>query len=200
MNLVNSHTELEKRSSDPSYNGYIDIFKTYYQQVYDYAFRYTRSRVNAEDISQDVFCKLWKHWSRISDTENLKGYIFVAAENECLSYFRKLSRDRRLYAGFGKITSSNYIQDKVLEAQYNSFYHESVQGLPERQRQVFILRREYNYSYKQIAVIMNISTITVNNQITIALKKMRGGVCQQLHIRIEEEKRSGCSELPAKAA
>ena len=65
--------------------------------VFSYAFYFLRNREDAEDVTQDVFLKVWQNWEKI-DKSRMIGWIMRVTYHQCvdLSRRKKTSGNRRM--------------------------------------------------------------------------------------------------------
>ncbi|MDD2243403.1 MAG: RNA polymerase sigma-70 factor [Bacilli bacterium] len=151
-------------------------FRKYYDLYFNElckSLNYYTHDVNAiEDAVQEVFVKLWENRDEIQ-IDYIKTYLFTAARNRILNYLRdkKLHEDRlknvlhEIKSTQGNDISINESRHKVIETAINT--------LPLKCKEIFKLKSEENLSYAQIADNKKVSIKTVENQIGIALKKIR---------------------------
>ena len=149
---------------------------THYQPcICIFAFRFTKSKIAAEEITQEVFIKLWEHRHQIESGHNLESYIKTIARNHIFNLLKKAARDKvfqqvlyeRMQA-LGSLTP-----DKLLEKELELLHQQAVFSLPPRQKMAYILRKEEGLSYKQIAGKLQVSKNTVRNQTSEAIRNIR---------------------------
>lgn len=133
-----------------------------------------------EDTVQNVFVNLWENRSTI-DISHIKTYLFTSVRNRMLNYIRDnkniiVPLDDTVVEYFS--TDSDEINFTFDEELY-LVTQEAIDTLPEKCKELFILSKHGNYTYKQIAENKNISVKTVENQIGIALKKIRSYVSEK---------------------
>lgn len=155
-----------------------NLYTVYQQKVYAFAFRLTKSPDSARDIVQEVFIKLWEKRDQVRPDLSFPAYIKKITQNHTLNFLRNMARNSALQE---KVKSNlqilrNTEPESLLEKELLKAYREAVDQLPERQREVYILSREEELSYEQIARQLNISPNTVRNQMVDALKHIRDHV------------------------
>ena len=64
------------------------LFKTYFKRLHAYAFTILRDEVEAEEIVQQVFFKLWERNENLSLTGSVSAYLYRAVHNESLNYIK----------------------------------------------------------------------------------------------------------------
>lgn len=149
------------------------IFQTYYAMVYRVIYRLVSEQALAEDLAQDVFVRFWEKRHKIEIQGVLEAYIRRMAVNEALGHIRK----NKKYS-FEEITESHSesaisSEDLFLDKELKSKVHQAIETLPPKCRAVFMLSRFEDLSHKEISKELNISTKTVENQITKALKVLK---------------------------
>ncbi len=73
-------------------------------RIFNYAFYFLKNRQDAEDITQEVFIKLWKSWDHI-DRKKVRAWLMQVTHNRCIDYYRR----------WKKTASKNIDFDNVLE-------------------------------------------------------------------------------------
>ncbi|WP_052732639.1 RNA polymerase sigma-70 factor [Hymenobacter terrenus] len=148
------------------------LFRHYSSLVYRFAFSYLKSRVEAEEIVQDCFLKIWEKRQQLRDDTPLKGYLFTTAHHAILNQLRRGQHQLRFQshvAGLVPSTATNGAEYSEMEALYQA----ALEKLPPKRRQIFILSRQQGLSYPEIAKQLNLSVKTVETQIMQALKFLR---------------------------
>ena len=199
MNIVQSNTNPTLTSRETGIEHFNSIYDQYATAIYKYALMYTRSTQDAEDITQDSFAQLWSQWTRIGEIENLKGYLFRIARNYCHNSYRRLTRYKNFLPGYHRYKPDYSFLDLTIEKEFNIIYLRAINLLSVKQQQVFILR-DSDFTPQEIADKLQLSTFTIYNHISAALRKVRTIVREELQIRFEEEMNSDCSNQPARAA
>jgi RNA polymerase sigma-70 factor (ECF subfamily) len=149
-------------------------FREYYTTLYRVVFRVLKKEDASEDVVQDLFVKLWNKREGLRISGSLKAYLCQAAVNAAYDHLRKYKKEQNkeevdvLWERGGNQTEE-YIQGKEMEEMIS----EALEKLPPACRNVFILSREEEMSYKEIAEALNISVKTVENQMGKALKILR---------------------------
>ena len=152
------------------------FFTTNFPKVKNFARRLLKSDEDAEDVAQDVFCKLWQQpeiWQTPND--KLDGYIFVATRNIILNMFKHQRIEQDYQADFAE----NAILCEIIEddqALKNIYYKEllmilrlALAKMPERRRVIFEASRFQGLSYKDISEKFGVSIRTVEHQVYLAL-------------------------------
>lgn len=158
---------------------FVRLYEDSFMRWVRFAQTYIGSRKDAENIVQDVFLYLWEHCDILSKIENIDGFMFTVVRNRCLNFLKHQSYNasaddseelrRRLNiealeqyeSAFGALTD---IDEDISRA---------IDALPEKCRQIFTMSKIEGLKYREIARQLEISENTVENQMAIALKKLR---------------------------
>jgi RNA polymerase sigma-70 factor (ECF subfamily) len=65
------------------------LIEQYLKPIYSFVYRYTGSASNAEDITQDVFVRVWKNLKKFDQNKKFKTWIFSIAKNAAIDWLRK---------------------------------------------------------------------------------------------------------------
>ncbi|ULT28823.1 RNA polymerase sigma-70 factor [Sphingobacterium sp. E70] len=127
-----------------------------------------------KDILQDVFVSLWSKTGLEINT-SFSAYIYAAVRFQLFDYIDK-QKVRQGYADSlqhfldqGVYSTDNYLLEKELQQQIEK----EIMNLPPKMREIFILSRQEEKSYEEIARQSNVSLNTVRKQVSNALKIMR---------------------------
>ncbi|MEZ7500221.1 RNA polymerase sigma-70 factor [Flavobacterium sp. Arc3] len=156
------------------------LYHLYFQKLSHFANSYIENEEESQEIVQNVFFKLWKKREKLAVEVNLHSYLFKMVKNSCLDYFKHqkvkanysqhcdIERKEINHLALMDTPSNLYIENELLE-KINS----SVDKLPPACKRIFIKSRFQGMNHKEIAEELDISTKTVENQITKALKFLR---------------------------
>ena len=157
------------------------IFTGYYSAVKYFAFMLLKSEADAEDITQDVFTKLWTQpqiWSDRDSTE-ISNYIFAMTKHITINFIKhkRIVEEYQESVIEKSLIEELFQTDNTLEPIY---YKEALliirlilDRLPERRRKVFEMSRINNMSNMEIAQALNISVRTVEHQIYLTLLEIK---------------------------
>jgi RNA polymerase sigma-70 factor (ECF subfamily) len=159
---------LVARIKEDDEEAFKEFFFTFYNDVYKFLYFLSGDGSIAEDLCQEAFIKFWLARKRINPGISPKNYLFKIARNLYLNYKRDTKQtvevDELSIAG-RNTTSDEYETNEIILNLLNE--------LPPRCREIFVLSRYNDLSYKEIAELLNISIQTVKNQINKALAILR---------------------------
>ncbi|BDD07611.1 DNA-directed RNA polymerase sigma-70 factor [Fulvitalea axinellae] len=157
---------------------YESVYSDYYERLCAYAFRRLKDEEEAKEIVLDLFADLWEDLGLLTRCENIKAYLFRAVHHRSLNRIERLGVRKR-YRDWFSVTadrSRRYVDDQVQYAELEREMTTALDALPDKCRQVFELGKLSGLKYREIADIMGISPKTVENQMTKALKSVRGSL------------------------
>jgi len=159
--------------ADPSFKR---LFDTYKNRLYGYILAITRSGYAAEEITQEIFIKLWLCRDLLHEVDNLDGYIFTMARNKTLNHLRKAANDSRLLhelQELGQSRQHNNVEERALAGEYERLLRDALALLSPQRRLVYLLSRESGLNHEQIADQLHLSRNTVKNHMVEALRFIR---------------------------
>lgn len=157
-----------------------NLFREYFSSLMAFARKILEDEDDAREVVQGVFIKLWERREEIDLSTSLKSYLFTSVHNRSLNVIR----DRRKFSAnevpemAGELDVSAYIESMELEEKIG----QCIEELPEKCRQIFELSRFDGLKYSEIALKLNISVKTVENQMSKALKILKEKLAAYLSI------------------
>ena len=153
------------------------LFDTFYEELVSYSHRFTQQLVVSEEIVQDVFVSLWERRKQIKITTSINAYLYRAVKNRTINYLKhQLPKDQATT----DIEVASKIEDQSTAAEVDdsleTVLDRAIGELPEKCRVIFLLSRNEGLTHKEIAEELSLSPKTVENQIGIAIKKLRSAL------------------------
>ncbi len=165
--------ELLFRIGNGDHIAYDEIYRRYWSTMFQSAYNLLREREVCMDIVQDVFIWLWEHRSNIN-VRSLKPYLLVAVKFKVANYIKKGKVRSSFFDELQRIGEPVELLEESIEVkQLLEIINYFIGQLPEKCREIFLMSRHEHLSNKEIAERLGISIKTVENQMTIALKKMK---------------------------
>lgn len=151
------------------------FFERYYSDLCNLVNIYINDSVISEEIVQDMYIYFWEKKEKITIESSVKSYLYRATKNKSLNYIRNEKVQLSIREKLSKVTEhSAELPDSIMDAsQLREIIEQSINSLPEKCREVYILGKEKSLSYKEIAEELGISIKTVENQMGKALKRLR---------------------------
>ena len=152
-----------------------DIFEAYYAPLCRYCNQIVYDPDVAEEIVQDLFCKIWIKREELEITTSLKSYLYKAVLNHSVNHlnYTKLEDKYREYIGFNLNEGFDSPIDMLNEEDIRQILSLALMKMPEKRRMIFEMSRKEDMKYSEIAEKLNISQKTVEAQMTKALDYLR---------------------------
>lgn len=155
--------------------------------VMSFACRYVGNAQTAEDVFQDVFLRLIQQAPRYRPEAKFTTFLYTIARNLCIDHLRKMEhrRHQSLDAPHGQDEEKAEPLESILSGEAPSgargaFRKEIqkvlsrvIEGLPDEQREVFLLREYDDLRFREIAKITRTTTNTVKSRMRYALANLR---------------------------
>ena len=151
------------------------IVKVYSERLYWHVRRMVNSHEDADDLLQDIFLKIWTALPSFRGEAQLYTWVWRIATNETLNHLRK----ERVRAAL-RMQSVDAEMERRIQA--DPFFNgteaqrelmKSVARLPEKQRQVFVMRWWDELSYEEISAITGTSVGALKASYHIAQEKVK---------------------------
>ena len=156
-----------KKDTDKKFT---DIVNKYREPVYWFIRRRVISHDDADDVTQEVFIRIYKSLDTLKDASAEKAWIYRIATNECNRFLTRKYQSTEL---------TEDITNSLMEGEYIDYdeemqikFQKALNTLSERQRNVFELRYYEEMSYKQISEVMNSDVSTLKATYYVAKQKI----------------------------
>lgn len=154
------------------------LFDNYFPRVRFFIWGLVKDDGTAEDLSQDIFAKLWMCREQLPEIKSLNGYIYRMARNAALNHLRRAVCKTGIS---GMDISDSDTSETLSEQEY--YMHEkellirlTVEGMPAQRRRIFEMSRYEGMSNSQIADRLNLKEKTVKNHLNLALRQLRHAI------------------------
>lgn len=186
MDYRQTHIELLQQqialfNNQQAYN---ELFLHFYPSLQQFAFSILKSKQLSEEAVSDVFIKIWENRKTLHTITNLKFYLFTSTRNSALNYLKKQKGSQNLLPDDYWVELNSVFFDPeqlMITAEMIRKIQEAVQSLPPRCKLIFKLVKEEELKYREVAELLNLSVKTVENQMTIALKKIGSAIGFDIH-------------------
>jgi RNA polymerase sigma-70 factor (ECF subfamily) len=151
------------------------FFEKYYPDMVNLVNLYLHDSIMSEEIVQDIFIYLWEKKEQIKIESSLKSYLLRASKNRSLNYIRNEKTKLDIHSKLANLDKGAIeMPDSVMDTnQLRDVINAAIDSLPKRCREIYIMGKEKNMSYREISEELGISVKTVEVQMGKALKKLR---------------------------
>lgn len=151
------------------------LFKSHFREMCLLAVRYVKDMEISREIVQDTFMSLWEKRATVDPSKPVKAYIATTVRNKSLNYLRD---HKKFDTGLLEIEQlypeeHSEVSDPLVAEEIRKKIRAATEALPEKCREVFLLNRNEQMKYHEIAEKLDISVKTVETQMSKALRHMR---------------------------
>jgi RNA polymerase sigma-70 factor, ECF subfamily len=151
-----------------------NVFKKHFKSLHAYACTIVRDDVMAEEMVQNVFCRLWERSEQVDIRESVSGYLYRSVYHESLNYIKHLKvRDAYQTYAVNQMENSNNTPNYLELSELEERLDKALRELPEKCRTIFQMSRFEELKYQEIADKLQLPVKTVENQMGKALRLLR---------------------------
>ncbi|QEC43457.1 RNA polymerase sigma factor [Pseudobacter ginsenosidimutans] len=179
MVTVNPYEEKEllNRIAGGDEQAFEIILKQYYPKLRPFIYKYTSSSGDMEEVLQNCFLRVWINRDKLPSIIHFSAWIYKVASREYLLYLRQKMKEKQQIS----LELAESLADKVVGnpeemvqfRQVKAALREAVELLPEQRKKIFKMSRDEGMKIAEIAAALSVSTSTVKNALTTALKQIR---------------------------
>jgi RNA polymerase sigma-70 factor (ECF subfamily) len=169
-----SDTLLLERARQGDETSFEVLFFRHYDRVYGLLFRLLGNRTEAEDITQEVFLKLYRQPLRDRREHNVGGWLYRVATNMGYNHLRSTKRrwGRNTLLVPDITDGAQQPVDKVVQNETKATVRAALATLPQRQTQLLLLR-QMGLSYAELADACDIAPGSVGTLLSRAAQAFR---------------------------
>ena len=175
--------ELVQIFQQGSVDGFNELVRRYQERVYWIARRIAASHEDADDITQDVFVRVYEHLHQFRGDSSFYTWVYKIAVNVSLNLVQK-KRVKHLLQ-FDQLLEETIPDDSsadgaLLEKEYQVIFDRAVNRLPPKQRAVFMMRYYDGVPYEEMSMILKKSEGGLKANYFHAVKKIQEYVRREL--------------------
>jgi len=172
--MIQSSVSIEatiQRAGDGDQAAWETIVRTYWRKVFNVAYRFVGTYEEAEDLTQEIFLKVFRSLSTFDQRANFQTWLISVSRNYCIDRYRSGRRDREIFAR--EVNAADVqaeapgpspharveLQDRV------ALLREALRGLSTPLRTAVLLRDIHELSYQEIASQLGVAEGTVKSRI-----------------------------------
>lgn len=156
-------------------NAFAALYGRYKPALTAFIVTFVKSPEMAEDLSQEVFIKIWELRRQLSQVISFRAYLFTAARNHTLNILKKAAHEEMARAEIIRHIQQlrSEVEEELLSKEYEEHLSRILQELPAQSRRVFHLCREQYKSYSEVASMLGISRNAVKKHMVRSMKTLR---------------------------
>ncbi|MES2456463.1 MAG: sigma-70 family RNA polymerase sigma factor [Bacteroidota bacterium] len=172
--LINEN-ELLQRLRDDDQQAFEVLYKHYVDSIYRKLLYLVKSADLAEELTQDVFVKIWEKRRTIDPEKPLRAFIYSIAQNLARDMYRRFALDKKLQEHL--LSSLTELHDPI-DAYYEEegsrqLLLEAIDTLPSQRKRVMTLVKLEGKSYEEVNALLGISTSTVRDHVVKGTKALK---------------------------
>ena len=154
-------------------NEFTALVMPFKDKIYRLAKRFLISRDSAEDVTQDIYLKLWRNKEKLKTYNSVEAFAMTMTKNHCLDVLKlKNSSNLKIIHNNYKDNSQNLDRETDIKDSV-SIVHKLIDGLPTKQKLIIQLRDVEQYSFEEIGKILEIKPTAVRVALSRARKTIR---------------------------
>lgn len=175
-NVSNEEFFILQRMIEGDENAFKYFFDTYYDDLCNFVNSYLRDEKLSEDVVQSIFINLWEKRNSLPSDCSIKSYLYTASKNKSLNNIRNVKNKNRIVGML--FAQPNVFSDERADLflefeELKMIISNAVEGLPKQCKMIYQLSRDEGLTNKEIAERLGITIKTVENQMTIAIRKLK---------------------------
>ena len=151
------------------------VFNEYWELLYRCAIKKVKSEDAAKDLVQDVFVVFWNDIDNIPEDRNLLPYLYTVLKHKTLKLFEKDEVRLRYVVNASKLEPHFELpsDNLVINKELNNIISNEVEKMPEKMREIYLLKKDQQLSISEISEMLSLSKQTVKNQLQNATLRLK---------------------------
>lgn len=158
------------------------LLKRYLRSVYNFIYHFVLVRQDAEDITQEVFVRVWKNLKKFNQRQSFKVWLFKIAKNTTIDFlkrkkvlsFSEFENKKDKKSLITKLQELNSLQNTFLErVETSNLISSAMMTLSYKNRKVLFLRYYNNFTFQEIAKLLGESINTVKSRCRRAIMNLK---------------------------
>ena len=177
------------------------IYHNHYEQVRKFIYAYVKDEWVADDLIQETFIRVQKKLPQLREESKISSWIFRIAINLCKDHFRKISQSSRgdsVITEKMEILAAPQFQKELEQHQMGKCVQDKVRLLPESYQTVLVLYNLMEFSYQEIAEILEISVENVKVRLHRARQKLKTILEKECYFEVDERNVLICDPVVSK--
>lgn len=155
---------------------FTQVYKLYYKDIRSYCFQHTRAAELADELTSDVFLRLWEARANLDPDRELKPYLFTITKNVTFTWLKRTLSDQKMKLAFrGRYLSAQEeaSQHVAITAAMDLALLRKIMGrIPAKRRQTFELCKIDGFTYAEAANMLSVSKETIKEHMSLAKRDL----------------------------
>ncbi len=181
--MSDSDQIIMERIRDGDQQAVADLVRRFQHELLGFFYHQCWDQLIAEELTQDVFVNVYRSRARYQPTAKVRTYLYRIAHNLWIDHIRRQKHHMSIDAEMGerslkladilKAPGSPDPEEESRDNEIRTRLQESLEGLPEGQREVFVLANNHGMKYQDIAEVLGIPEGTVKSRMHNAVRALR---------------------------
>lgn len=155
-------------------------------KMYSCALYMLGDSMDAEDVVQDVYEKLWNKRSSLLQLENPEAYVFRSVKNLCCDRLNSQKLHREKLEDLGRTSHECVVDNRAEHRNLKSILDQEIASLPEKQRLVVFLRDVQGYEIEEISKMLEMKEANVRVVLSRTRKLLRERMIKIMSYGLQE--------------
>lgn len=171
QNKINTDTLLALKSGD--HTAFETVFLAYFDKIHYFINSLVKSTDEAKELSQDVFEKLWNTRESIDESKSFSSFLYTIACNTTFNYLKHKLVKESYHESLPRCEEFDDPQEVLFAKEIALLIEMTVNKMSDRRREIYNYSRHEGLTNEEIAIKLNISKKTVENQLSLILRELR---------------------------
>lgn len=163
-----------------------ELYDLYGKKIFNIILKLISNYHDANDLTQEVFIKIYKSIDKFKGNSSLWSWIYVIISNSVKDYFRKnlknvalsIDNEDEETGTIEIIDESNFVENILMVKYQKELVNKAISQLGYNHKEIILLKEIYDYSYSEIALMLQISEGTVKSRLNRARENLKKILCQ----------------------
>ncbi|MEG2067635.1 MAG: RNA polymerase sigma-70 factor, partial [Tannerellaceae bacterium] len=152
---------------------FAQLYRAYHPRICSFLYGLLQNSGLAEEITQDVFFRLWLNKEKIDPDMAFNSYLYSIAKNTVVNFYKKKAAEQKFLLAKREEEAVSETEEKLYYKELQGLINAVVESMPYQQRTVFRMSREEGLLNAEIASKLNISKRTVEKHISNSISTLR---------------------------
>lgn len=167
-----------------------ELFNNHSSMVYRTAYFLTKSKVMADDITQETFIRIIKKFHLFDQTKAIEPWIYRMTVNITRNMIRK-QKIKKLFGIHYDVLTENEVEQSILQNEMEDQLWIEINLLPQKSKEVIVLHYYLELKLDEVADSLNIPIGTCKSRLNYALTKLRNRLSKNELFKVEEKLKGG---------
>lgn len=171
LKRIDNEQQILELVAGGSEDAFSKLFHGYLNQAGRVVFAIIGSKEQTEEILQELFVKLWRNRTQLTEVRDFNAYFFILLRNHTLNHLVKMATEKKKQQEYARFAVNQDGQGSTSPDHHLDILDKAIDALPLQQKTVFLLRSQ-GYRNPEIATRMNLTTDSVKKYNQLAIKSI----------------------------